>query len=187
MHRRTVGPDAVKQSGGTDRAHLKVNVTSDGKVSKRILMRGLRTYTCSRKCNRPPKGSLVTIWFNATCLDGSVGTFDSTHDAGYTFEIGGNSINRNRIVPGLEIAVQSMQKGEEAQITIEPEYGFGYQRHDDIPPNATLVYHVVVKDWTYHNEISKEDSRRLIVYVVLPMILMLTIVFVVYMLLEDGD
>ena len=40
--------------------------------------------------------------------------FDSTRDAGYTFEIGGNSINRNRIVPGLEIAVQSMQKGEEA-------------------------------------------------------------------------
>jgi len=45
---------------------------------------------------------------------------------------------------GLEIAVESMKKGEIASVIIKPEYGYGKEGNPikGIPPNATLLYEI---------------------------------------------
>jgi len=55
----------------------------------------------------------------------------------------------DEIIPGLEIAVESMKKGEVALITIRPEYGYGKEGNPakHIPPNATLLYEVELVDF----------------------------------------
>ncbi|XP_075547369.1 uncharacterized protein LOC142581802 [Dermacentor variabilis] len=52
-------------------------------------------------------------------------------------------------VRGLQIAVQSMRRGEECHVKIAAGYGFGAQGClPRIPPNATLVYEIALVDFT---------------------------------------
>jgi len=69
--------------------------------------------------------------------------FENTRDNnGQPIEvtIGGD----DEIIAGLEIAVESMKKGEIALVTIRAEYGYGKEGNPakHIPPNATLLYEV---------------------------------------------
>ncbi|XP_023330039.1 peptidyl-prolyl cis-trans isomerase FKBP4 [Eurytemora carolleeae] len=86
----------------------------DGGVVKRILVAGDGYDT-------PNDGALVDIMVTGQTVSGKV--FDTRC---LEFEIGeGPDHNLPR---GVELALEKMKKGEEAEITIKPEYGFGIQR-----------------------------------------------------------
>jgi len=73
--------------------------------------------------------------------------FENTRERGEPVEIivGGD----DGVIPGLDLAVENMKKGEVALVTIQPEYGYGKEGNPalNIPPNATLVYEIELVDF----------------------------------------
>ena len=53
-----------------------------------------------------------------------------------------------KVAEGLDLAVQKMQAGERALITVQPAYGYGGAEHKAplaiIPPGSTLLYDIVL-------------------------------------------
>jgi len=47
-------------------------------------------------------------------------------------------------VQGLELALESMRKGEIALVTVKPEYGYGKEGNltKGVPPNSILIYEI---------------------------------------------
>lgn len=60
-------------------------------------------------------------------------------------------LTAEQVPEGLDLAVQKMKKGETAEITLSPQYAFGAgcaQRGSDaVPPGATVMYTVQLKDF----------------------------------------
>ena len=52
---------------------------------------------------------------------------------------------------GLDLAVQKMQAGEHALVTVQPAYGYGGAEHKAplavIPPGSTLVYDIFLNSF----------------------------------------
>ncbi|CAE7457489.1 FKBP65 [Symbiodinium microadriaticum] len=89
--------------------------------------------------DRPATGDEVRIHFDVRLLDGTA--ISSSSESG-PFEFVVNQRPRE-IIQGLEIAVQTMTKGEVAEFTIAPRFAY-----DDlgspplVPPDATLVFEI---------------------------------------------
>lgn len=47
---------------------------------------------------------------------------------------------------GLDLTIALMDKGEIAEIYIDPRFGYGDQPEENIPPNSVLKYTVELKD-----------------------------------------
>lgn len=64
--------------------------------------------------------------------------------------------------PGLELALEKMNKQEKAELTILPEYGFKSAGRPDlgIPPNATLVYTIHLKSFERAKECWQLDGEQ---------------------------
>eukprot|EP01129_Flabellula_baltica_P001098 TRINITY_DN1100_c0_g1_i1.p1 TRINITY_DN1100_c0_g1~~TRINITY_DN1100_c0_g1_i1.p1 ORF type:complete len:455 (-),score=149.71 TRINITY_DN1100_c0_g1_i1:22-1278(-) len=56
------------------------------------------------------------------------------------------TIDFDSLPSGLQLAIESMKKGEESVFTIAPDYAFGEEGSSSVPPNTTVVYEV-----TLHN------------------------------------
>lgn len=65
------------------------------------------------------------------------------------------------MIKGWDVGVATMQQGEQARLTIQPQYGYGDQSMGDkIPPNSTLVFQVELlhfqekpkEKWDYTSE-----------------------------------
>ncbi|XP_064417723.1 peptidyl-prolyl cis-trans isomerase FKBP4 [Latimeria chalumnae] len=111
-----------------------VTVEEDRGIIRRIHMSG-------EGYSKPHEGSTVEIHLEAECA-GRV--FDSRD---LTFEIGdGDSYD---IPPGIEMAIQKMEKGEESIFYLKPKYGFGASGHEkfNIPPDANLQYRIKLKSF----------------------------------------
>jgi FKBP-type peptidyl-prolyl cis-trans isomerase len=69
-------------------------------------------------------------------------------DREITFIVG-EGINQG-IIEGVELAVEKMKQGEQAEITVEPKYGYGSEGSEEfgIPPNATLTYEIELIEFT---------------------------------------
>jgi FKBP-type peptidyl-prolyl cis-trans isomerase len=84
----------------------------------------------------PTNGTMVTVHYTGTFLDGTV--FDSSVDRGAPtqFKIGG-------VIQGWNEALLSMKKGEKRLLVIPPELGYGERGYPGaIPGNAFLVFEV---------------------------------------------
>jgi len=94
--------------------------------------------------DRPVTGDEVKIHFDVRLLDGTA--IGSSKESG-PFEFVVNQRPRE-IIQGLEIAVQTMKKGEVAEFTIAPRFAY-----DDlgspplVPPEATLVFEIELLEW----------------------------------------
>ncbi|KAL1440515.1 hypothetical protein MTO96_009371 [Rhipicephalus appendiculatus] len=103
------------------------NVTEDGGVMKKILVHG--------SGHRVPRHAMVdfhcTTYVQSSCterVDSS--SMRNTPFRCYLKEAG---------VPGLQIALRSMRVGEECQVRVAPEYGYGDEGCGHrIPPGAVL-------------------------------------------------
>ena len=72
--------------------------------------------------NKAQDGDKVTITFQGILEDGSV--FDQSDEADPLIFVLGD----NEVLPGLEIAVQGMQVGDQKTVTIPPEQGYGVRQ-----------------------------------------------------------
>lgn len=70
----------------------------------------------------------------------------------FTFPLG-----MGRVIKGWDLAVATMKKGEEAVLTIQPEYGYGKSgAGEKIPPNSVLEFTVKLVNWRNENALDKE-------------------------------
>ena len=67
----------------------------------------------------------------------------------------GEGISHN-VVEGIEIALRKFKKGEKSRITVLPKYGFREKGwpEKNIPPNATVIYEVTLKQFEKVRSIS---------------------------------
>uniref|UniRef100_A0A4W3IMX5 peptidylprolyl isomerase n=1 Tax=Callorhinchus milii TaxID=7868 RepID=A0A4W3IMX5_CALMI len=106
----------------------------DGGIMRRIRKKG-------EGYSKPNEGALVEIH-----LEGQYqGTVFDSRDVSFVL----GDAEENDIPVGIEQALQSMEKGEDAMISLKPKYGFGEAGKSkfSIPANASLVYEVVLKNF----------------------------------------
>ncbi|XP_053574790.1 peptidyl-prolyl cis-trans isomerase FKBP4 [Bombina bombina] len=106
----------------------------DGGIIRRIRVKG-------EGYSRPNGGAIVELYLRGTHAER---VFD---ERDLQFEVGeGESLG---IPPGVEKAVQQMEKGEEAVLYLKPKYGFGSAGNEkfQIPPGADVQYEVKLKSF----------------------------------------
>ncbi|XP_044137345.1 peptidyl-prolyl cis-trans isomerase FKBP4 [Bufo gargarizans] len=111
-----------------------MSTDKDGGIIRRIRVKG-------EGYSKPNDGAVVELWLQGS-HNGRV--FD---ERDLRFEVGeGEGLG---IPPGVETALQQMEKGEEAVLYLKPRYGFdsaGYEPFQ-VPPNAALQYEVKLKSF----------------------------------------
>uniref|UniRef100_A0A3B4WF88 peptidylprolyl isomerase n=1 Tax=Seriola lalandi dorsalis TaxID=1841481 RepID=A0A3B4WF88_SERLL len=91
----------------------------------------------------PMTGDKVFVHYVGTLLDGT--HFDSSRDRGekFSFELG-----KGQVIKAWDIGVATMKVGELCQLICKPEYAYGSAGSPPkIPPNATLVFEVSLRDF----------------------------------------
>ncbi|KAL4285149.1 hypothetical protein GQ457_16G027880 [Hibiscus cannabinus] len=110
------------------------DVTKDKKVLKKILKEG-------EGYERPDDGTLVQVKLIGKLPDGTVFVKKGYDEEPFEFKI-----DEEQVIDGLDKAVKTMKKGENALITIQPEYAFGssesHQELAVVPANSTVYYEV---------------------------------------------
>lgn len=112
-----------------------IDITGDSKVLKKILKEGEGDVVAN-------EGAAVTISYVAKLEDGTV--FEKKGiDGEQPLEF---ITDEEQVIAGLDRAVATMKKGEQAILTIHPDFGFGSSevRRDlsVIPPSSNVVYEV---------------------------------------------
>ena len=100
----------------------------DGGVQKKLIKQGEDGRTAQ-------PGDTIIAHFIGKLTDGTV--FDASQDKGGPVEI---ELGLGNVMPGWEIALQSMTLGEVAGIVIHPDYGFGSQANSKVPADSTLLF-----------------------------------------------
>jgi len=76
----------------------------------------------------------VEINYEGRLTDGTV--FDSSYDRKpLTVKIG-----KGEVIKGWDIGVMSMKLGEVSELTVGPQYGYGWDDKPMIPANSTLIF-----------------------------------------------
>ena len=87
----------------------------------------------------PKPGQLCYVHYSGMLSDGTV--FDSSRTAGrgpLQFNVG-----QGQVIPGWDLTVATMLKGEKCVVKIAPEYAYGNSGAPPvIPPNATLTFEI---------------------------------------------
>ncbi|MCO5566991.1 hypothetical protein L7F22_020674 [Adiantum nelumboides] len=119
-------------------------VTDDKKVVKKVLKAG-------EGYEKPNDGTRAKVKYLAKLEDGTV--FEKE---GYGDELFEFITDEEQVIPGLDKAVGTMNKGEVALVTIPPEYGFGTAEVQRplavVPPNSTLTYEVELVEFQKEKE-----------------------------------
>jgi len=134
-----------------------VTKDKDGGVTK-------RTFASGDGLDHPNDGAMVDVQFKGTIFgDGDKKAFD---DRTIKFNVGdGLDVD---IPVGLETGICRMKKGERAEITVDPKYGFGKNglKSKGVPADAKLVYDITLKSferakegWQLDGEQKLEQSR----------------------------
>ncbi|KAK8560735.1 hypothetical protein V6N13_026171 [Hibiscus sabdariffa] len=110
------------------------DVMKDKEVLKKILKEG-------EGYERPDDGTVVQVKLIGKLPDGTVFVKKGYDEEPFEFKI-----DEEQVIDGLDKAVKTMKKGENALITIQPEYAFGssesHQELAVVPANSTVYYEV---------------------------------------------
>ncbi|MCO5602826.1 hypothetical protein L7F22_056965 [Adiantum nelumboides] len=119
-------------------------VTDDKKVVKKVLKAG-------EGYEKPNDGTRAKVKYLAKMEDGTVFEKQGYGDEPFEF-----ITDEEQVIPGLDKAVGTMNKGEVALVTIPPEYGFGTAEVQRplavVPPNSTLSYEVELVEFQKEKE-----------------------------------
>lgn len=92
--------------------------------------------------NTPSSGKQVTVHYTGWLTNGT--KFDSSLDKNQPFTF---TIGKGEVVPGWDEGVMTMKIGGKRKLVIPPELGYGTSGAGGIiPPNATLVFEVILLD-----------------------------------------
>ena len=142
--RLSVPQDPALDSEGAVQANGTIYVTQIGEVvlagltiaeAEEVLLRRLRLYN-------PGITEVVlgVVEYNAFLDDGTC--FDTTTYRGRPIEF---DIDAERLIPGILEALLTMQVGGRRKVIIPPYLAYGERGYGDaIPPNATLIYDLVL-------------------------------------------
>jgi FKBP-type peptidyl-prolyl cis-trans isomerase FklB len=79
-------------------------------------------------------GDVVTMSYKGALVDGYV--FDQTKP-GET-----RDLPSDRLIPGWQEALSLMKEGDEWQLVVPSELGYGANRTGNVPPNQTLIFNM---------------------------------------------
>ncbi|KAI5058641.1 hypothetical protein GOP47_0026811 [Adiantum capillus-veneris] len=120
------------------------SVTDDKRVVKKVLKAG-------EGYEKPNDGTKAKVKYIAKLEDGTVFEKEGYGDDLFEFVT-----DEEQVIPGLDKAVGTMNKGESALVTIPPEYGFGSAEVQRplalVPPNSTLTYEVELVEFQKEKE-----------------------------------
>lgn len=85
-------------------------------------------------------GSFVAFKSMGSTLDGEVFEENFEKDRAYRVKMGTNAL-----IPGLEEAIKTMRAGEKTIFFIPPNLAFGNRGKMGVPPNAMVVYTVILE------------------------------------------
>ncbi|PQP93457.1 peptidyl-prolyl cis-trans isomerase FKBP62 [Prunus yedoensis var. nudiflora] len=137
-----------------------IDVTGDAKVIKKVLKEGEGAWVANENAS-------VTVSYIARLEDGTV--FEKKGiDGEQPLEF---ITDEEQVIAGLDRAVATMKKGEQAILTIHPDFGFGSveARRDlaVVPPHSNIVFEVEMLDfirekapWEMINHERLEAARR---------------------------
>ncbi|KAJ2453864.1 Fork head 1 [Coemansia sp. RSA 2336] len=88
--------------------------------------------------NFPKPGDTVTMHYTGMLENGT--TFDSSYKRNKPFVC---KIGVGQLIRGWDEGVPQMSKGQQAKLTITPDYGYGQNGVPGlIPPNSKLIFEV---------------------------------------------
>ncbi|KAF8822996.1 peptidyl-prolyl cis-trans isomerase [Cardiosporidium cionae] len=117
-----------KVSAQQQREGSVIDLSGDGKVTKRILHSG--------EGKTPTTGELVSIHYIGTLTNGEV--FDSSRNRNSPFAF---VLGKGNVIKGFDLGVASMAVGEKSVLTIDSDYGYGASGQGNvIPPRSTLIF-----------------------------------------------
>lgn len=120
----------------SDRVTEIFELTDDKGVVKEI------THEVDDKNPKPENGFEVDVHYTGTLEDGT--EFDSSRKRSSPFKF---ILGAGQVIRGWDIGVASMRRGERADFTLLPDYGYGPHGQGPIPPNATLKFDVELLDF----------------------------------------
>eukprot|EP00899_Mesostigma_viride_P014709 jgi/Mesvir1/23239/Mv09241-RA.1 len=121
------------------------DICEDGGVIKKVLVPGSNWVM-------PRKEDEVRVKYTARVKGGDV--FESTPDEGIEF-----SMSKGHLCRAMREAVLTMKKGEQAQLIVRPDYGFGAEgRPPTVPPGATLEIDVTLLSWKTVEDVTKDGG-----------------------------
>jgi FKBP-type peptidyl-prolyl cis-trans isomerase len=136
---------AVVDYTAADEATIKKYIADNKLTNAQRLPSGLyyvrtSTDTTGVKANA---GQTASVLYTGKLLDGTV--FDASSKHGNTpFDF---ALGRGQVIPGWDIGVARMHKGEEGVLLIPSALGYGPDgAGSDIPPNAVLRFDVKLVD-----------------------------------------
>ncbi|MBA0713835.1 hypothetical protein Golax_012840 [Gossypium laxum] len=128
------------------------DITKDKKVLKKIVKEG-------EGYERPNDGTVVQVKLIGKLPDGTIFIKKGYDEEPFEFKI-----DEEQVIDGLDKAVKTMKKGENALITIQPEYAFGssdsHQELAVVPANSTVYYEVEMVSFVKEKESWEMDTPQ---------------------------
>nr|XP_024922496.2 70 kDa peptidyl-prolyl isomerase-like isoform X1 [Ziziphus jujuba var. spinosa] len=125
-----------------------IDITGDRKVVKKIIKAG-EGFDC------PNEGSLVKVIYIGKLDDGSVMERKGSEEEPFVFVSLQEQINE-----GLERAIITMKKGEQALVTVDAEYLGSYGASGLVSASSALHYEVQLIDFTKEKPYWKMDTHE---------------------------